>query len=373
MKGGFDTYCRASLFILPLFRRGQKAYNPAMENGQDAKHLLDMTAAELAAEIESLGGKKFRAKQILEWVWQRSVVDFSEMKNLPATLRGDLRGRLAILTSEIETRYDAEDGVVKLLLRLGDGEYIETVLIPAGRRVTACLSTQVGCAMGCEFCASGLEGLRRNLTAGEILEQIIQLRQATGQHITNVVLMGTGEPLANYDAAVAAIRAMIDPKRGGISARRITLSTVGLPKGIAKLADEDLPITLAISLHAPNDALRAKIMPTPSRYPLADILDAAEEFFHSRGREITLEYTLLAGLNDSLDCAAQLAGLAGKLRCNVNLIRYNPVEQLSYAPPPAGTMQRFAETLRSAGVNVNIRQSRGSTVKAACGQLRIGK
>lgn len=325
----------------------------------------------MGAELEAFGEKKFRAKQIIEWVWRKGAVDFEAMTNLSNALRRELSEKLRVLTSQVEARSDADDGVVKLLLRWGDGECIETVMIPAEGRVAACVSTQVGCAMGCKFCASGLAGLKRNLTTGEILEQIAQLQLATGERITNVVLMGMGEPLANYDAVVAAIRAMIDPQRGGISARKITLSTVGLPKAIRRLAGEDLPITLAISLHAPNDALRAEIMPMAGKYPLAEIIEAANEFFHSRGREVTLEYTLLDGINDTPLCVAGLQRIAEKLRCNVNLIRYNPVPQLPFVSPSPAAMQHFAEKLRDAGINVNIRRSRGAAKDAACGQLRI--
>ena len=330
-----------------------------------------MTLTELVGEFENLGEKKFRAKQIIEWIWQKGAVDFEVMTNLSKPLRSELPDKFQILSGEVEARSDAEDGVVKLLLRWPDGECIETVMIPTEDRATACVSTQAGCAMGCEFCASGLDGLKRNLTTGEILEQIIQLQYATGLHITNVVLMGMGEPLANYDAVISAIRAMIDPQRGGISARKITLSTVGLPDGIRKLAEEDLPITLAISLHAPNDALRGKIMPIAGKYPLAEILDAAQEFFDTRGREITLEYTLLDGVNDSPTCAGELIDIAHRLRCNVNLIRYNPVQGLEFSPPKPGATQRFAEKLRNEGVNVNVRRSRGASQHAACGQLRM--
>ncbi len=335
------------------------------------KHLLNMTLAQLGEELETIGEKKFRAKQIIEWVWQKGAVDFDAMTNLSKPLRSKLPEIFKILTATVEARSDADDGVVKLLLQWPDGECIETVMIPTEDRATACVSTQAGCAMGCEFCASGIDGLKRNLTTGEILEQIIQLQHATGVHITNVVLMGMGEPLANYDATISAVRAMIDPNRGGISARKITLSTVGLPAGIRKLAKEDLPITLAISLHAPNDKLRGQIMPVAGKkYPLADILSAAEEFFNARGREITLEYTLLDEVNDSPECATELINIAHQLRCNVNLIRYNKVEGLPYAPPKPGLTQRFAEQLRAEGLNVNIRRSRGASKHAACGQLR---
>ncbi len=334
------------------------------------KYLPDMTVEQLAAELESLGEKRFRAKQILEWVWRKDVVDFDGMTSLSLSLRQRLSERLEILTGRVVSRAEASDSVIKLLLQWPDGEQVETVWIPSSRRATACISTQAGCAMGCGFCASGLDGLQRNLSAGEIIEQVLQLQQATGQKVTNVVFMGMGEPLANYDATVRAVRALIDPARGGLSARRITVSTVGLPKQIRRLAGEDLPITLAISLHAPDDALRAKLMPTAARHSLADVLSAAEAFYLSRKREVTLEYTLLGGLNDTPDCADTLADLAARLRCNVNLIRYNPVPDLPYRRPTEVAVAAFAERLGKRGLNVNIRRSRGIDAQAACGQLK---
>jgi 23S rRNA (adenine2503-C2)-methyltransferase len=243
-------------------------------------------------------------------------------------------------------------------------------MIPTERFATACLSTQVGCAMGCAFCASGMGGLERNLTAGEILEQVLHLQQACGRRITHVVFMGMGEPLANYEAVVAAVRAIVDPRRFGISARHVTVSTVGLPKQIRRLAGELLPVSLAISLHAPNDALRRQLIPSAARFPIDEILAAAHEFFQSRKREVTLEYVLLGGLNDTNVCAEALARLAGRLRCNVNLIRYNPVESLPYRRPSQAAVQAFAQRLRRKGVNVQVRRSRGLDAQAACGQLR---
>ena len=224
--------------------------------------------------------------------------------------------------------------------------------------------------MGCVFCASGLDGLQRNLSAGEILEQVLHLRQATGEKVTNAVFMGAGEPLANYDATVAAVRALIDPKRFALSARKVTVSTVGLPKQIRRLAGEDLPITLALSLHAPNDALRRELIPAAARFALDEILAAAETFYQSRKREITLEYALLAGVNDTNVCAEALAKIAHRLRCNVNLLGYNPVASLDYRSPGQAGVQAFARRLRQRGVNVNVRRSRGADADAACGQLR---
>ena len=328
--------------------------------------MLDMTIAELRDALAEAGHKAFRAKQLADWVYKKGVVDPGRMSNIPASL-GD---SLGVLTSRVVGQIGCEDGCVKLLVELHDAECIEAVLIPSAHRATACVSTQVGCAMGCAFCASGLDGLVRNLTAGEVLEQVLHLQLAGERKVTNVVFMGMGEPLANYDATVAAVRALVDPERFGISARRITVSTVGLGEQIRKLALEDLPITLAVSLHAPNDAIRGELIPAARRHPLADVLAAAEAFYSSRKREVTLEYSLLAGVNDSLLCADALAKIASRLRCNVNLIRYNPVPSLSYARPTRQVAEAFAARLSDRGVNVTIRRSRGLHADAACGQLR---
>jgi 23S rRNA (adenine2503-C2)-methyltransferase len=291
------------------------------------------------------------------------------MSDLPAALRLALAQEFSILTGTVAGKSDCGDGVTKLLIQWPDGLSVETVLIPADGRACACVSTQVGCGVECTFCASGQGGLKRNLTSGEIVEQILQLRLATGQVVTHVVFMGMGEPLANYDATVAAIHTIVDPDRLGISARRVTVSTVGLPKQIRKLAMENLPITLAISLHAPTEALRRKIMPkAPSS--IAEIVAAAQEFFASRKREITLEYILLEGVNDTNVCAEALARIAAQLRCNVNLIRYNPVASATYRQPSQAAVKMFAQRLDRCGVNVQIRLSKGQDSDAACGQLR---
>ena len=328
--------------------------------------LLDMTFDQLRAAVTSAGMPAYRADQLAEWVYRKSVTDPPSMTNVPNALVE----RFDILTSDIADRADSKDGTVKLLLGLRDGQRIECVAIPAGRRHTACVSTQAGCAMGCGFCASGLGGLKRSLTCGEILEQIIHLSQATHRRVTNVVLMGVGEPLANYDATVAAVRAMIDPRRFNMSARRVTVSTVGLPKQIDRLAREDLPITLAISLHAPNDALRRQIMPAAEATTIAAIFAAARRFHEARKREVTIEYVLLAGVNDTNVCAMQLARLAGTLRCKVNLIAYNDVAGLGYRAPGQVAVKAFAARVEKLGVNVNVRRARGDDIAAACGQLR---
>lgn len=330
------------------------------------RNILELTVDELKQALEDASLPGYRAKQLAEWVYRKGVTDPAKMTNLP----GWIAEQFEILTSRVVDRAESKDGTTKLLLEYADGERIETVMIPTPSRATACLSTQAGCAMGCTFCASGLGGLARNLTAGEMLQQILHLQSETDRRITNVVFMGTGEPLANYDATLSAVRAIIDPDRFALSARHVTISTIGLPNRIRRLAKEDLPITLAISLHAPNDALRARLIPASRRIPLADVIAAAQEFYEARNREITLEYTLLAGVNDTNVCAEALASIANSLRCNVNLIRYNPVEALSYRSPSQLVVQDFANRLRKRGVRANIRRSRGRDTKAACGQLR---
>jgi len=334
------------------------------------RHVLDMTADQLAGAMADLGQQPFRARQVGRWVWRKHVTAFADMTDLPAGLRERLEEGFVIASARQAARTDAADGTIKLLLEFTDGERIECVAITAPRRLTACVSCQVGCAIGCGFCATGLGGLKRNLTAGEIIEQVFWLQGAAGGSVTNVVFMGMGEPLANYGATVSAVRAMIDPDRLGLSARHVTVSTVGLPKQIRRLAGEDMPITLAISLHAPNDALRRRLIPLARRHSLADVMSAAKAFYQARHREVTIEYILLAGVNDSPDCADELAALAGQLRCNVNVIRYNPVAGLEFLPPTEETCRAFVRRLRLGGANAHLRASRGLGASAACGQLR---
>ena len=242
---------------------------------------FEMTPGETGDVLAAAGHKAFRAKQLADWVYAKGVTDPDGMSNLPAAVTDEF----AFLTSSIAAQANSRDGTVKLLLDLFDGCQVETVLIPSPKRATACVSTQAGCAIGCKFCASGLGGLQRNISSGEILQQLVHLRQATGTTPTNVVFMGMGEPLANYDATVTAVRAIIDPDRFGISARRVTVSTIGIPAAIRRLADEDLAITLAISLHAPTDELRREIIPTAAKFSIDEILNAAGEFYEARCRQ----------------------------------------------------------------------------------------
>ncbi len=313
----------------------------------------------------------YRARQVYAWVFARGAADFAEMTDLPRPLRETLTERWSIRRSEVVRRREAADGTVKLLLAWPDGETSECVLIPDDDRRTACISTQVGCPVGCAFCASGLDGLRRQLSAGEIVEQVVRVRELCGEkRLTNVVVMGLGEPLANYPALVQALRIINAPWGLNIGARRITVSTVGLPAGIRKLAREGLQVNLAISLHAPDDKLRRTLIPWAEKIAIDEIVQAGREFFEITGREVTVEYVLLRGINDKVYHAHELVKVCRKMRCNVNLIRYNPVADLPFERPSSFATERFLTELRQRGVNAHLRASRGLDIDAACGQLR---
>jgi 23S rRNA (adenine2503-C2)-methyltransferase len=315
------------------------------------------------------------------------------MTNLPAADRAALGQRLGMLEGRVIADQHSSDGTRKLLLSWPDGASAETVMIPDQDRRTACVSSQVGCPVGCTFCASGINGVKGNLSAGQIVEQVMWLNlqsdEATARRsdgrgvdtakgsaalqsptITNIVFMGMGEPLANYANVMQAVRVLHDPACLNIGARRITISTVGVPAKMRELAHESLPINLAISLHAPNEPLRKQLIPWAEHFALDEILDAARYYFEKTGREITLEYILLADVNDRAEHARQLAKLCRTLRANVNLIRYNEVESLPYRRPRADDVMAFQSILRDAGVNAHVRKSRGRDIDAACGQLR---
>ncbi len=345
------------------------------------RHVPSLTVEELRAAVAELGEPPYRAAQIARWVFEGGCTSFEEMSDLGKPLRRTLAERFDIYTSLILLRTASQDGTVKLLLQWPDGKTSEAVLIPSETgptpgptpRNTACISSQVGCPVGCRFCASGLDGLERNLTAGEIVEQALRIRaeaRATGGDLTHVVFMGLGEPLANYSAVLQAVRTINAPWGLNIGARKITISTVGLPKQIRRLADEGLQINLALSLHAPTDALRRELIPWAEHVGIDELADACREYFEKTGREITLEYILLHGTNDGPDHARALSDFARKLRCNVNLLRYNPVRPLPYRRPSGEAAHAFQAALRRLGVISHIRRSRGLDIDAACGQLR---
>ncbi len=348
-----------------------------------ATAFLELDAAGLESWCGARGMPRFAAKQLLEWVYGKGTVDVDRMTNLSKAHRDLVSHEMRFLQGEELRSLEATDGTRKLLLGwpapgvklpvlgVATGRETECVMIPADDRRTACVSSQMGCPVGCRFCASGLEGVEGNLTAGRIVEQVWRLGQQPGVgRITNVVFMGMGEPLANFAAVTDAIRTLNAPWGLGIGARRITVSTVGLPAAIRKLCTFEIPVTLALSLHAPNDELRRKIIPWAEYSTVAELLDACQEWFRKTGREITLEYILLGGFNDRREHAEELARVARTIRANVNLIRYNEVEGLPFERPGDDDVLAFQSVLREAGVNTHIRASRGRDIKAACGQLR---
>ncbi|NOX58027.1 MAG: 23S rRNA (adenine(2503)-C(2))-methyltransferase RlmN [Planctomycetes bacterium] len=343
---------------------------PIHDTELKTKSLLGVSSDEMGDLLGRWDEKPYRAKQILEWIYDRHVASIDEMTNLSKALREKLAGEFHLFESRIVTESKATDRTQKLLLGWADGQTTECVMIPSDRRRTACISTQVGCPVGCVFCASGLDGVKRNLTTGQIVEQVMRVQRLCepDERLSNVVFMGLGEPLANYDCTVAALRqinALV-----GIGARKITVSTVGLPKQIRRLADEQLQFTLALSLHAPTDELRQQLIPWAEGVAIAELVDAVRYYFDKTGREITLEYVLLEGINDARNHAAAVADLCRKMRTNVNLILYNPVPDLPYRRPTDEAARNFLQTLRSKGVNAHLRPSRGMEIDSACGQLR---
>ena len=330
----------------------------------------------------------FVTKQIMEWVYTKGVIAPAQMTNLSKLNRERLEQEMIFEQGRVEAEMSASDGTQKLLLAWPDSSKratsqlpivnnpstdrtTECVMIPNPERKTACVSSQVGCPVGCKFCASGIGGLEGNLTRGRIVEQAWRLGRLKGvERISHVVFMGMGEPLANFAAVTDAIRTLNAPWGMGISARRITLSTVGLPSAIRKLVGFEIPVTLALSLHAPNDQMRREIIPWAEYSTIEELLDACDEYFRATGREITLEYIVLGGFNDRPEHADELSVLARKLRANVNLIRWNEVANLPFRRPLTEDVLQFQEVLRSRGVNVHIRASRGRDIAAACGQLR---
>jgi 23S rRNA (adenine2503-C2)-methyltransferase len=315
----------------------------------------------------------YRAEQVLRWIVQRRASDFAAMSDLPKALRTQLSQEFSIFSARTVAHQTADDGTEKLLIELADGGRIECVLLRDGPRRSICVSSQVGCAMGCVFCASGLDGVDRNLTKAEILEQMLRLQSLLPEEerLSHIVMMGMGEPLANLTRVLEALAIAKDSRIGlGISPRRITISTVGLPPAIERLAELETPYHLAISLHAPNDELRSKLVPVNKNIGIEAILKAAESYFEKTGRRLTFEYVLLGGLNDTPTCADELVRLLRGRVSMLNVIPYNPVDGLPYRTPTSSAIHRFREILIDGGVNVMFRQRKGDEIQAACGQLR---
>jgi len=365
--------------------------------------IKSLAREQLESEFKAWNEPAFRVAQLLDWLYARRVTTWDAMTNLPKTLRAKLRDKFLLNTLELVRKQGSDDTTQKFLWKLADGQFIESVLIPASPalygeasdRHTLCISTQVGCAYGCKFCASGLDGWKRNLEPSEIIEQILAVERWNEQRsrvesresseasagsrpstldprlINNIVVMGMGEPLANYDNLIAALKTLNAPWGGGIGARKITISTSGLAPQIRRLAVEPLQFRLAISLHGATDEVRNRLMPVNKKYPLLDLTAACEDYQKLKGRMITLEYILIAGINDSLEQARPLAALAKKLYAKVNLIPYNKVEDLPWHRPAEEVCERFLAALEKQNVTATLRREKGGDIDAACGQLRL--
>ncbi|EUB12672.1 23S rRNA (adenine(2503)-C(2))-methyltransferase [Shuttleworthella sp. MSX8B] len=336
--------------------------------------IKSMNLEELTAYVEAMGEKKFRARQLYEWIHRRQAADWDEMSNLSRDLRGRLMRETDLtVLQEADCQISRLDGTRKYLFALSDGNMVESVLMPYHHGNSVCISSQVGCRMGCRFCASTIDGWLRNLTPAEMLDQIYRIQRDSKERVSNLVLMGTGEPLDNFDNVVKLIGLVSDENGLNISQRNITVSTCGIVPRIRELADLNLSITLAISLHASSQETRRKLMPIAERYDLKEILDACRYYFSRTGRRLTFEYALVAGVNDSREDAARLAGLLGDLNCHVNLIPVNPIKERNFHQSDRRALLAFRTQLEKYGVNVTIRREMGRDIDGACGQLRRRK
>jgi len=338
----------------------------------DPINLLNLTPSEaderLSAAMRELGEPSYRVAQVLRRLWVRPVSSFSEMTELSQALRSSLAERFSIPRLALMTQQQSTDGTRKFLFRLADGEAIETVAIPDGNRMTLCISSQAGCALRCAFCATGAMGFSRNLEPHEIAGQAREMRLLEDPvEVTNIVFMGMGEPLMNWKAVSPTLTLLNDPRGLGIGARHITVSTVGVLPGIVALGERPEQFRLALSIHAPTDALRQQLMPINTKYPLGEVIEAAKVF----DRRVTFEYVMLGGVNDQPEHARELAVLARECRAFVNLIPLHPGGSQGFLPTPASEIARFARLLRDRGVEVAVRKSRGMDIAAACGQLRV--
>ncbi len=335
--------------------------------------LTGLTRDEVEALVEGMGQPRYRGRQLFRWVQARRVCDPAAMTDLARPFREALQARVSISRPATARVQRAADGTRKFLLRLHDGEEIESVLIPDEDRLTACISTQVGCPLACRFCVTGLMGMRRNLAAAEIVGEVLALQDHLdpGERISNIVLMGMGEPLLNFTEVERALAILCDPQGADFSPRRITLSTAGHVPGIKKLAASDVGVNLAVSLSATTDAVRDRIMPINKRWPLAELLKACREFPLPNRRRLTFEYVMLDGVNDSADDARRLVQLLRGMRCKINLIPFNATPDLRDRPSPRERVEAFQQILCDANLTATIRESRGRDISAACGMLRV--
>lgn len=333
--------------------------------------IKSLTLPELEEAVRQMGEKPFRAKQIYAWLHRRLATDFDEMSDLSGDFRERLKERFALTTLQtLDVKVSEADGTRKFLFRLSDKNVIESVWMRYHHGNSVCVSSQVGCRMGCRFCASTLDGLERDLTASEMLDQVYRIQAITGERVSNIVIMGSGEPMDNYDNVVRFIRMVSDEHGLNISQRNITVSTCGIVPGILRLAEEDLQITLALSLHAPNDKVRRSLMPIANRYGLREVLDACRVYFERTGRRLTFEYSLVSGVNDNLHEARALAALLKGMHGHVNLIPVNPIKERDYRQSDRRRIREFKDYLEKSGINVTVRREMGRDIGGACGQLR---
>lgn len=338
------------------------------------RDLKSYTLEEMTEAFVAKGLPKFRAAQVYRWLHVQLVTSFEECLNLPAKMREELSSAYDCTRLELlERQISKEDGTQKFLFGLADGQTMESVFMRYKFGTSVCISSQVGCRMGCRFCASTLDGLLRSLEPSEMLEQIYTISRLTGEKITHVVVMGTGEPLDNYDNLVRFLHLLTDEKGLNISQRNVTVSTCGIVPRIYDLAKEHFQITLALSLHAPSDEKRKEIMPVANQYSIAELMKACRYYFDQTHRQITFEYSLIRGVNDTEQDAAMLTGLAGPLRAHVNLIPVNPVKERSYVQSTRTAVLSFKNKLEKSGINVTIRRELGRDIDGACGQLRHRK
>ncbi|MBR5953598.1 MULTISPECIES: 23S rRNA (adenine(2503)-C(2))-methyltransferase RlmN [Pseudobutyrivibrio] len=342
------------------------------------KELVDIRSFNLIELTDyvtgDLGEPKFRAKQLYEWMHQHLALDYDEMKNIPKSLKEKLLAKCNYHNLEqIDLQISKIDATRKYLFRLYDGEMVESVWMSYKHGNSVCISSQVGCKMGCRFCASTLDGWVRNLTPSEMLGQIYAIQRDTGERVSNVVVMGTGEPMDNYDNIVKFVRLLSDENGLNISQRNITVSTCGIVPKIKQLAEEDLTITLAISLHAPNQAKRAELMPIANKYDIHELIDACQYYFEKTGRRITFEYSLVGGVNDRDEDAKELGELIGHLNCHVNLIPVNPIKERDFVSPSMDRAYAFQKKIEKYVNNATIRREMGRDIDGACGQLRKRK
>ncbi|MBQ2450834.1 MAG: 23S rRNA (adenine(2503)-C(2))-methyltransferase RlmN [Lachnospiraceae bacterium] len=335
------------------------------------KDIKSLTLPQLKMEMEALGEKAFRAKQLYEWMHVKLARSYEEMTNIPKSLIAKCEEHFVYTSvKEVMVQTSAIDGTKKFLFELADGNYVESVWMKYHHGNSVCISSQVGCRMGCRFCASTLDGLERSLLPGEMLDQIYAISKATGERVSNVVVMGTGEPLDNYDNLLQFLRMLSDENGLHISQRNITVSTCGIVENMRRLADEKLQITLALSLHGSTQEKRAELMPIARKYDIQEVIDACRYYFEQTGRRITFEYSLVGGVNDTNEDAENLCKLIGDVNCHINLIPVNPIKERDYIESERRDILNFQNKLEKKHINVTIRREMGRDIDGACGQLR---